>query len=322
MNILSKRKGGLLLLKSIFTSSVLYMIVGIPNGLLYYKYSHFINTFFSGLDAEIIVSPSTNKTILNLGTKYCVDEACLPMKIFHGHVAYIKDKCDVILIPRIMQLNKNEFICPKFCGLPEMIKNNIPDMPKIISAPIYAFSKKSITPWIRSAGFIFTKNYIKIISSYKKALKAQEGFKPGIKDKGFSINVALVGHTYNVYDSFANMNVVKKLNNLGIGLLTNENLEKVKIDAEVKNLFKKPFWTFEKNCYGFSTYMAKHKKIDGIVYISSFSCGIDSIVIELIKNQLKNFPILILKIDEQTGEAGFDTRLEAFSDMLKRRCAE
>ncbi|WP_209700736.1 acyl-CoA dehydratase activase-related protein [Clostridium algifaecis] len=298
------------------------MIVGIPNGLLYYRYSPFINTFFSELGAEIIVSPPTNKSILNLGTKYCVDEACLPIKIFHGHVAYIKNKCDIILIPRVMQLNKKEFICPKFCGLPEMIKNNIPDMPKTISAPIYTFSKKSFRPWIKSTGLMFTKNYLKIISAYKKALKTQENFKPGIKDSGFPINVALVGHTYNIYDNFANMNVIKKLNKLGIGLLTTESLEKIKIDSEVKELFKRPFWTFARNCYGFSTYMAKHKKINGIIYISSFSCGIDSIVIELIKNKLGNFPMLILKIDEQTGEAGFDTRIEAFSDMLKRRCAE
>jgi predicted nucleotide-binding protein (sugar kinase/HSP70/actin superfamily) len=31
--------------------------------------------------------------------------------------------------------------------------------------------------------------------------------------------------------------------------------------------------------------------------------------------------VLVLKIDEQTGEAGFDTRIEAFTDMLERRCS-
>ncbi|MBV4419480.1 2-hydroxyglutaryl-CoA dehydratase [Clostridium tyrobutyricum] len=297
------------------------MILGIPNGLLHCKYYPFINKFFSELGAEIITSPDTNKHILNLGTKYCVDEACLPIKIFHGHVAYIKDKCDIMLIPRIMQLNKREFICPKFCGLPEMIKNDIPNLPIIISDPIYAFSKSSIKSWVKHTGLIFTKNYIKINTAYKKALESQSNYKIGLRDKGFTINVALVGHPYNIYDNFANMNVIKKLNNLGIGLLTEENLNDTQINSESKNLFKRPFWTFARNSYGFSTYMAEHKKVAGLVYISSFACGIDSIVIELIKDKLKNFPILILKIDEQTGEAGLDTRLEAFSDMLKRRCA-
>ena len=95
------------------------MLVGIPKGLLYYNYYPFYQRFFTELGAEIIVSPDTNKQILNDGIKYCVDEACLPVKIFHGHVSYLKDKCDVILLPRIIQIRKREYICPKFCGLPD-----------------------------------------------------------------------------------------------------------------------------------------------------------------------------------------------------------
>ena len=95
--------------------------IGIPKGLLYNKYHPFLVTLFSELGAEIITSGDTNKEILDEGVKHCVDEACLPIKIFHGHVSAIKDKCDVIIIPRIMQLKKREYICPKFCGLPEMV---------------------------------------------------------------------------------------------------------------------------------------------------------------------------------------------------------
>lgn len=296
------------------------MKVGIPKGLLYYKYYPFMETFFTELGAEIITSPETNKEILDMGVKYCIDEACLPVKVFHGHVAYIKDKCDILFIPRIMQISQNEYICPKFCGLPEMVINNIPDMPKTIASPIYAFSRKSLRSWVRNTGSIFTKNYLKIGKAYEAALEAQKCYKSGIKNNNFKLNVALVGHPYNVYDKFINMDVIKKLNNLGIGVITEENIESNYIQEQVNLLFKRPFWTFAKNSYGFSTYLAENNKIDGIVYISSFACGIDSVVIELIKDKLNDFPLLILKIDEHTGEAGFDTRLEAFSDMLERRC--
>jgi predicted nucleotide-binding protein (sugar kinase/HSP70/actin superfamily) len=63
--------------------------------------------------------------------------------------------------------------------------------------------------------------------------------------------------------------------------------------------------------------LIKKKEINGIIYISSFCCGTDSIIIEMIKNRLGNFPLLVLKIDEQTGEAGYNTRLEAFREVLK-----
>lgn len=128
------------------------MIVGIPKGLLHCKYNVFFESFFKELGSEIVSSEDTNKEILNLGAKFCVDDACLPVKIFHGHVASISEKADVILIPRIMQLEKREYICPKFCGLPEMVVNSVPNMPKIISEPIYNTSNRGLYKWAKKAG--------------------------------------------------------------------------------------------------------------------------------------------------------------------------
>ena len=90
------------------------MKIGIPKGLLYYKYHPFMERFFIELGAEVIVSEDTNKGILNEGVKLCVDEACLPIKVFHGHVESIKDKCDILLIPRIMRIREKEFMWISF----------------------------------------------------------------------------------------------------------------------------------------------------------------------------------------------------------------
>lgn len=294
------------------------MKIGIPKGLLYERYYPFLVTFFSELGAEIITSENTNKIILNEGVKYCVDEACLPIKIFHGHVATIKDKCDIILIPRIMQLREREFICPKFCGLPEMILNDIPDMPKAIIEPIYATSKDSIYKWAKVAGKMICDDKYKIKNAFNKALIEQSKYKTGIKNDKYKLNVALIGHPYNIYDNFINMNLVKKLNKLGIGVITEEYIDDEIIDNEVKTLYKRPFWTFGRKSYGFASYVAKEGIVDGIIYVSSFSCGIDSVMIEFIKDKIEDFPLMILKVDEQTGEAGIDTRVEAFFDMLER----
>jgi predicted nucleotide-binding protein (sugar kinase/HSP70/actin superfamily) len=298
------------------------MRIGIPKGLLYYKYYPFIETFFTELGAEIVISPDTNKDILDEGVKYCVDDACVPIKIFHGHVIALKDKCDMIFIPRIMELQKQEFICPKFCGLTEMITNDIPNLPLVLGEPIYATTKKGLKKWAYDTGSSITKNRFKINKALELALEAQKKHEPLSNNKGFQFKVALVGHPYNIYDNFINMNLVKKLNKFGIGVITEDYLNESQINLSVSKLFKKPFWTFAKNSYGFSTYLSENNEVDGIIYISSFSCGIDSVVIELIKDKVKDFPMLILKLDEHTGEAGFDTRLEAFSDMLERRCIE
>ncbi len=295
------------------------MKVGIPKGLLYYKYHPFIITFFSELGAEVITSEETNKSILDLGVKHCVDEACLPVKIFHGHAASLKDKCDLILIPRIMQLRKNEFICPKFCGLPEMVLNSIEDMPAAITEPIYATSKKDLYRWAQSAGRKITSNSFKIKQAYKKAYDNQMIYTTGVKDDSNDIKIALVGHPYNIYDSFINMELISKLSKLGVSVETMEFTHDFLINLEINNLYKRPFWTFARENYGFSVNAVKEKRIDGIIYVSSFNCGTDSIIIELIKDKIGSFPFLTLKLDEHTGEAGIYTRLEAFTDMLERR---
>lgn len=295
------------------------MKVGIPRGLLYYKYYPFIETFLKELKAEIIVSQDTNKRILNEGVKHAVDESCLPIKVFHGHVASIKDQCDLVIVPRIMCIREREYICPKFCGLPEMIKNSIPDMPKITEVPLYINSDKSIYDWCKKLAFMVIGTSYGIEGAYAKALAAQKEFKSGIKDEGYSMNIALLGHPYNTYDNFINMNLVEKLHKYGVGVITEEFTPEEKIDEEVNKLFKRPFWSFARNSYGAAANLFSEGTIDGIIYISSFACGIDSVVIELIKDRIGEFPLLILKIDEQTGEAGFNTRIEAFVDMIERR---
>ena len=42
-------------------------------------------------------------------------------------------------------------------------------------------------------------------------------------------------------------------------------------------------------------------------------------IIEMIRNRIGDFPMLVVKLDEHTAEAGIDTRLEAFAELLERQ---
>jgi predicted nucleotide-binding protein (sugar kinase/HSP70/actin superfamily) len=296
------------------------MKIGVPQGLLYSKYHVFIQSFLEELGAEIIVSPNTNKKILDEGVRCCVDEACLPMKVFHGHVSWLKDRCDAVLIPRLMGVREKEYICPMFCGLIEMVSNNIPQLPDLIDTPIYSTDNGKLSQWAKEIGGMVTGDKSRIMPAFGKALQRYADSQKGFNDEGYPFKIGLIGHTYNIYDRFINMDLKKKLNGLGIGVITSEQIDRAYIDAEVGKLFKKPFWTFAQEYYGAAVSIYRTGLADGIIYLSSFSCGIDSVVTELIQCETGDFPFMILKLDEHTGEAGFDTRIEAFSDMLKRRC--
>lgn len=73
---------------------------------------------------------------------------------------------------------------------------------------------------------------------------------------------------------------------------------------------------------GAAFYLARQNQIDGMIYITSFGCGIDSFVADMCERDLRRnskIPFFLMMIDEHSGESGLETRLKAFIDMLKRK---
>lgn len=316
------------------------MKIGIPGGLLYYSYYILWKNFFENLGAQVITSGSTNKNILDSGVKLCVDEACLPVKIYHGHIQSLSDKVDAIFIPRIMSISRNEYICPKFCGLPDMIKNSIPEMPYMIDTIInLRKSQSTLIDSIMNAASIITKNRNRVLEAYKKALVEQMKFEKGMKMYGDfenavkgintspnmergSSGIAILGHPYNIYDDYINMNIRKKLMAEGYTIITPEMIDETKINKYASTMSKRHFWTFGRKILGTGLSFVAEQNIDGIIYLSSFGCGIDSLIEDYLERYLRRdgkIPYMKITLDEHSGEAGVNTRLEAFIDMVKWR---
>ena len=59
------------------------------------------------------------------------------------------------------------------------------------------------------------------------------------------------------------------------------------------------------------------EKVDGIILVSAFPCGPDSMTNELLIRRIKGVPILTLVLDTQSGMAGIETRLESFLDIIR-----
>ncbi|ERJ12950.1 acyl-CoA dehydratase activase-related protein [Haloplasma contractile] len=313
--------------------------VGIPRGLLYYKYYTLWVTFFKHLGAEVILSRPTNKNILNNGTKNSVDDACIPVKVYHGHVLDLKDKVDYIFIPRIMGLKKGEYICPKFCGLPEMIKYSLDDLPEIIDTKIdFTKNIRKLNKTIYKIGSYVCNDPKKIKYAYELALLKYNQHKNQVK-KGYiphdarqpkdylkseletdQKKIMIMAHPYIIYDNYLNMNVINKVRDAGLEVITPDMLHDDLINDSAKRYDGKLFWTFAKHLIGTSLNIVDKKDVDGVIYISSFGCGIDSVVAETAERRIRNhttIPYMLMTLDEHSGEAGFNTRLEAFIDMIK-----
>ena len=60
-----------------------------------------------------------------------------------------------------------------------------------------------------------------------------------------------------------------------------------------------------------------HHRVDGIVLVSAFPCGPDSMTDDAIVRCIQGKPVLNLTIDAQSGTAGLETRVESFIDILR-----
>jgi predicted nucleotide-binding protein (sugar kinase/HSP70/actin superfamily) len=63
--------------------------------------------------------------------------------------------------------------------------------------------------------------------------------------------------------------------------------------------------------------MLLKEKADGIILVSAFPCGPDSMTNELLIRRIKGIPVLPLILDIQSGMAGIETRIESFLDIIR-----
>ena len=147
--------------------------------------------------------------------------------------------------------------------------------------------------------------------------------KGGGKEIGAPLRVAFIGHPYNLFDIDINKDLLALTKSLGMEIITSDFLSEQEIDREVSDLSKEIYWSSGREIVG-SLFHFLSGGIDGVVFLTSFKCGIDALLQEFIKRRLKvrggsSIPLLILSLDEHTGREGLTTRLEAFRDVVEQR---
>lgn len=150
------------------------------------------------------------------------------------------------------------------------------------------------------------------------------------------VTVVFVGEIYTVLEPFVNLGLERHLNSLGVEVRrplflsswVNEHLLRGILDIQgTKNApeLAKPFLNSFVGGHGRetigSTVEYAKKGVDGVIQIAPLTCMPEIVAHSILPRvtQKYNIPALTLYVDEQTGEAGLLTRLEAFIDMLRHR---
>ena len=294
--------------------------VGIPRALNYYYFSDMWDYFFSKIGVDIIKSPPTNKEILNKGIMKANDEMCLSLKVYIGHVDYLKDKCDYILIPRIDNYGLKNQTCTNFLALYDIV-NNLFDV-KILDYNIDNNHNEEEFDGFIKIGKMLEKNNIEIIKAYefaKKKVSEKRKDDNLLELKKLNSNkkkVLIISHSYNLSDEYIGTPIIKYLEELGIEIICADKFDS-KVTNELANkLSDTIYFKYSKENIGAIPLI--QDKIDGIIFLSTFPCGLDSLVNELVIRKIDK-PYLNLVIDDMDSLTGTKTRLESFVDILEQK---
>ncbi|MEN6412894.1 MAG: acyl-CoA dehydratase activase-related protein [Veillonellales bacterium] len=295
--------------------------VGIPQAMLYHEFGGLWNIFFQNMGIPVVLSGETNKQILNRGTLLAMDESCLPLKVYLGHVDALLPECSHIFVPRIAQYHPNFHFCAKFAGLPDIVQNTFRlSSDQLISPNIEHKSPvkqlQALQDTCRSIGLSAVPGYF----SYRHSLKSWKNNTSGNTLSKRSI--AVIGHSYLVKDAFFCHDIMNMLTSRGIAVVTPEHVDNKALYAEAKIFEPDIYWQLSAKIAGAAHFFCRQRNVIGIIVLSSFACGPDSLMNEYITHHIlkkSDKPYIIISIDEHTGSAGLMTRIEAFCDLVEWR---
>ena len=300
------------------------MKIGIPRALLYYRYHVLWNTFFQELGIETVISPHTNKTLMDAGSHYAIDENCLSSKLFFGHVSALEGKCDAVFVPRIANYGKDGVMCSRFEGLYDMAVNTFRDHDiDFVTCNVDIQQKSPEEQAYIMLGVSLGASKSKAREAYQKSYQAwQAAQKAHIAEEETRlhddrIKILVVGHSYNLYDEYIGKPILKGIEQLDAVPICSDAVDLKQAQENSLNICKSVPWIMSRELLG--SIAKYHNDVDGIILLTAFPCGPDSMINEMIIRRIKDRPILNLLLDSQDGNAGIETRLESFIDIIRFR---
>ncbi len=303
--------------------------VGMNRSFLVHTYFPFFNAFFAELGFRVILSESIDPA----GVDQKGAPFCYPGELAHGYAA------------SLLALNPDIIFLPHLKGIPSGKKGNLSCTCVFVQGePFYlrtAFpslaDKKVLSPTLNFAHGIETNlrafqemaqslgvKRSRIKDALAAGIGAQEAFFADIQQMGGEalaelqtaperFAVVLFGRPYNSFTNDANKGIPAKLASRGIRIIPFDMLpygeEKIEADHNMYwatgSMILKSAHLLKKNPQLFAT------------YITNFSCGPDSFIIGYFRDIMGHKPSLTLELDSHTADAGLETRIEAFLDIVR-----
>jgi len=300
-------------------------VVGIPKAFSVYTLWPLYSWFFHTLGIEIRLSDEiSHEGVARMESAYC-----FPAEIAHGAVQNVVDtNDDFIFTPHFRDMESYEKdvhanFCPITQSLPYYIKKAFPEIDeKRFLTPVVSF-KHGLDKALE--GFLTMGKQLGVSDrDIKKAFEAgvekQNEFLTANQKLGEEALakareadhpvIAVLGRPYNAFTRDANMGIPLKFTSRGYSVIPFDMLPFEGID-----IFSNMYWYYGQQDMKAANFLKTEDNIF-VTFITNFSCAPDSFMLHYMKWIMGTKPFLILELDSHSADAGIDTRVEAYLDII------
>lgn len=311
------------------------LVVRIPRALGFHAFLPLWRAFFSHLGVRTELTEPTGREIAEAGISSSSAEFCFPVKVFLGHVRKALEKEGLVFLPHMINAARTEVtirstFCPYVQASPSIALSSEPIAAELRSRLLHPVIDLSLPDWMNVrelAGVLRPLGFSRgrVQAAWKAGLEAQEAYRSQCIAEGRRIlseieqsgekAVVVVGRPYNVYDGGINLEIPRKLSELGFRVIPFEFLPFDEKDLDP--FFYNMFWHYGQRILHAAQFVKDRNNLF-LLYLTNFSCGPDSFLLSYVEEILGSRPFLILEMDEHSADTGYGTRLEAFADVVAK----
>ncbi len=311
--------------------------VGIPRVLNMYENYPFWFTFFTRLGYHVVLSPSSNRKIYELGIESIPSESeCYPAKLAHGHVSWLINKnVDFIFYPSVFYERRefkeanNHYNCPIVTSYSENIKNNVEEIGRgeiAFRNPFMSFESIETVNSALIAEFVEIPP-AEITKAVQMAWDEMASARKDIQLKGEEVlkymeennkrGIVLAGRPYHV-DPEINHGIPELITSYDIAVLTEDSISH--LATPERPLIVSDQWMYHSRLYAAASYVKTREDLD-LIQLNSFGCGLDAVTTDQVNDILSGSDKIYtcLKIDEVNNLGAARIRIRSLLSALRVR---
>ena len=292
--------------------------IGIPRALTAHSLYPLYSNFFQQLHLEVVLSSVDPAGWLKTKSAFC-----FPIQIAHGAVLdLVRRDVKMVFLPHVNRMPNSEgsrdsYLCPVTQASPYFISKAFPGVdflsPLLNFARGYAACREPVEMAISRLGIPRPEAE----AAWREAVAAQLQTEQAMRCLGEEAlaaakedgkpTVILVGRSYNAFPPEASQSAARKLHSMGVRVIPGDCLP--------PQIAGPTSWHYPNIIMNAVDLVGRHANLF-LLHVSNFGCTIDAFLHSLLSSQLASKPYLMLEIDAHTADAGVQTRLEAFLDVI------